>query len=134
MLKEGPLKINVPGTEEFSSQATAELVSVLNVYSESIVEECNRLAAVEALDGKPSEVTAAIVRKANTVFQLTNSLSIQKHPALLLRISSVIFPIITGVFPNVVDMKTDMNLFGMFILTIISTGLVVTLIVKDTSK
>jgi hypothetical protein len=128
------LKMNVANTDDFSDRAIEELTGVFNEYSTSIINECNRLAASEALDGKPSEITAAIVRKANTVFQISNGLDTSPRPSIWLRIFSAVLPVVTGVVPNLVDMTKGGNLAIVAILAAASIILIVVLLMKDFAK
>jgi hypothetical protein len=128
------LELRLPSNSSFSAPAADELKSILNGYSSSIIAECNRLAAAEALDGRQSEITAAIVKKANTVFQISNGIDFSHRSPIWLRISSVILPILTGAFPNLVNMKAGTNLLLMMGLLVLSTAAVVALIIKDRAK
>lgn len=128
------LKIKLPTTAVFSTHANDELLSVLSNYSSSIISECNRLAAAEALDGRPSEITAATVQKANRVFQISNGLDTSKKPPTWLRVVSSALPIVTGAFPNLVDMTQSSNILLMVVLIVMSTASVVALIMKDHVK
>lgn len=128
------LKLCLPANSSFSAPAADELKSILSVYSSSIIAESNRLAAAEALDGRPSEITAAIVQKANTVFQISNGINLSYRPPKWLRISSVILPIFTGAFPNLVNLKAGINLPVMMGLLVLSTAAVVALIIKEGAK
>lgn len=126
--------IDLSQSPEFSPQATRELESIIGSYSLSIVGECNRLATAEALSGNSPEITAAIVRKANDVFKLSNDIKLLKRPPIWLRIASSVAPVVTGLYPNIANMDNKANDVIMVVLLLISTALIVAVTLKDYSK
>ncbi len=125
------MTIDLQNTEVFSLQASEELSKIMKEYSSQIIDECNRLAAAEAVDGKPSEITAAVVRKANAVFQLSRSIGQYHKPNIWLRIGAAALPIIAGVLPNLLDMTKETNISIVILVAGAAVALVAALIAKD---
>lgn len=94
----------------FSEHAVNAIESAVSDYRNTLVEECNRLAAGERIDGKPPEVTAAMVNKAVTLLGFSGSIGNDKGASLALRISAAIAPVATGVLVSVLNLKDVMHL------------------------